>query len=97
MPLEPYPHPGCFAQRVRNCMKIKELSFVRVQKSLEECENKELESGCKGREIRSKLGIVGIYPGGSRKSGKHRTYRIRKVEECASYLKQIKEFEEFRA
>jgi len=65
-------------------MKRKELSFVRVQKSPEESENKELESRCKWREIRSKLGIVGIHPGGSRKSGKHRTYRIRKMKECAN-------------
>jgi hypothetical protein len=78
-------------------MKTKELSFARVQKSLEEYENKELESGCKWREIRSKLGIVGVHPGGSRKSGKHRTYRIWKMKECANCSKQRREFEEFRA
>ncbi len=66
-------------------MKRKELIFARVQKSPEEYENKELESGCRRREIRSELGIVGIHPGGSRKSGKHRTYRIRKMKECVSY------------
>jgi hypothetical protein len=28
------PHPGCFCERVRNCVKTKELSFSRMQKSL---------------------------------------------------------------
>src|SRR5216684_4753553 len=37
---EGYPTPGCFSQRVRNCMKTKGLSFWCVQKSLEECERK---------------------------------------------------------
>jgi len=37
------PTPGCFCQRVRNRLKIKELSFRRVQKSAQECEKKELE------------------------------------------------------
>jgi hypothetical protein len=31
---------------------------------------------------RSKLGIVGIRPGSSRKSGKERSYRIRNLEVC---------------
>ncbi len=68
-------------------MKRKELIFARVQKSSEGCENKELESGCKRREIRSKLGIVGIHPGRSRKSGKHGTCRIRKNERVRKLLK----------
>jgi hypothetical protein len=65
-------------------MKRKELSFARVQKSPEGYENKELESRCKRREIHAKLGIVGMHSGGSRKSGKHRAYRIRKMKECAT-------------
>jgi hypothetical protein len=31
--LQGTPHPGVFVQRVRNRLKIKELSFWRVQKS----------------------------------------------------------------
>src|SRR5271154_1199831 len=34
------PPPGCFCERVRNCLKRKELRFALLQKSLEECENK---------------------------------------------------------
>src|SRR4029077_278892 len=36
----PSPHPGGFWQRVRNRLKIKELSFARVQKNAQECERK---------------------------------------------------------
>src|ERR1700682_6226316 len=35
-----YPHPPCFCQRVRNCLKIKGLSFWLVQKSAEGYEKK---------------------------------------------------------
>jgi hypothetical protein len=34
-----------------------------------------------GQEIRFRMGIVGTHPGSSHKSGKHRTYRIRNLEE----------------
>src|SRR5437660_2415693 len=38
------PHPGCFCERVRNCLKTKELIFCRVQKSAQLHEVKGLES-----------------------------------------------------
>jgi hypothetical protein len=31
------PTPQCFVQRVRNCMKVKELTFSLVQKTTKEC------------------------------------------------------------
>jgi hypothetical protein len=34
------PHPGCFAQRVRICLKTREITFCAVQKSAEEYQKK---------------------------------------------------------
>ncbi len=48
------PPPGVFAQRVRNRLKTKELSFFCVQKSAQEYEKKEdRESGVWDRRSRS--------------------------------------------
>jgi hypothetical protein len=39
---DPSPTPGCFWQRVWNCLKRNELSFAEVQKSSEEYEKAEV-------------------------------------------------------
>ena len=39
---EGVPHPGCFCKRVRNRLKINELSLCGTQKNSEECETKEV-------------------------------------------------------
>jgi len=44
MRAEGIPNPGCFVQRVRNRLKIKELCFWSAQKSAQESEEKGLES-----------------------------------------------------
>src|SRR5258708_38963352 len=44
MRAEGIPTPGCFVQRVRNRLKIKELCFWSAQKSAQESEKKGLES-----------------------------------------------------
>ena len=48
------PTPPCFCQRVRNCLKIKGLSFWLVQKSAEEYEKKRDSENCSGKKSSEK-------------------------------------------
>src|SRR5882762_5928404 len=48
------PHPPCFCQRVRNCLKIKGLSFWLVQKSAEEYEKKRDSQNCSRKKSSEK-------------------------------------------
>src|SRR5229473_1738657 len=48
-----YP-PPCFCQRVRNCLKIKGLSFWLVQKSAEEYEKKRDSENCSKKKSSEK-------------------------------------------
>ena len=47
-------HPPCFCQRVRNCLKIKGLSFWLVQKSAEEYEKKRVSENCSRKKSSGK-------------------------------------------
>src|SRR6266404_922793 len=91
------PPPGVFVQRVRNCLKIKGLSFSLCQRVRKNVKRKNLRCSASASSAKwvPKWELLNTHPArfrpvepsgmqNSQKSGKHRACKIRKMKECAS-------------